>query len=158
MTTRTGYSLIQIALHWLILVLIAGAWLLGDQMHGYEKLPATAALPLHGILGLSVFFLMILRLLLRLWLGAPPPPASDPKWQRRAATLTHWAIYALAILGPWAGGFAFYLRLDIAADLHEVLINLLIIAILAHTAAALYHQFVLKDNLLARMRPGGSRV
>ncbi len=154
MTKRTvdNYSLTQIVLHWLIVVLIIAAFLLGDQMEGWEKLPENAALPLHGKIGLTVFFLMILRLFLRLFRGAPPPPEADPAWQRKVAGWTHWTLYALAILVPWSGGFAFYLRIEAAAAAHEVFKALLLILALAHTAAAIYHQFVMKDGLMDRMR------
>lgn len=151
MPRPTAYSRLQIILHWLVVVLIIGAFLLSDQMDDWEDLPADAPLPLHGVLGLTVFFLMLARLALRLLRGAPPPPADDPAWQQRVAEVTHWALYALAIATPWSGGFAFYLRWEEAADLHELLKSLLLLTAAAHTAAALYHQFILKDGLLARM-------
>ena len=153
MSRTQKYSRLQIALHWLIVVLIVAAWLLHDQMEDYDKLPLDAPLPLHGILGLSVFFLMILRLVVRLWQGAPPPPEGDPAWQRSLATISHWGLYALGILGPWAGGFAFYLRADWAAEAHELLIGALVTLALIHTAAALYHQVFVKDGLIRRMMP-----
>lgn len=149
-----SYSLIQIVLHWLVVILIIAAFLLSDQMGDYEKLPVDAALPLHGKIGLTVFFLMLLRVALRLFRGAPPPPEADPAWQRTAASVTHWALYVLAIIVPWSGGFAFYLRSETAAEAHEVLKTLLLIVAVAHTVAALYHHFVIKDGLMARMRPG----
>ena len=145
------YSFLQVGLHWLIVVLIVAAFLLNDQMDDFEDLPADAALPLHGRIGLTVFFLMLLRLAIRFRRGAPPPPESDPVWQRRAAEWTHWALYALAILTPWAGGFAFYQRSETAAEVHEVLKTLLLLAATLHIVAALYHQFFLKDRLLSRM-------
>ena len=149
--TTGSYSLIQIILHWLVVILIIAAFLLSEQMEDWQKLPVDAALPLHGKIGLTVFFLMLLRLVIRLFRGAPPPPEADPAWQRKAAEWTHWVLYALAIVVPWSGGFAFYLRSETAADVHEVLKTLLLVIALLHTAAALYHQFVVKDNLMARM-------
>jgi len=151
MPRPTTYSTLQVILHWLVVVLIVAAFLLSDQMDDWEDMPADAALPLHGLVGLTVFFLMLLRLALRLFRGAPPPPETDPAWQRRVADLTHWALYALAIATPWSGGFAFYLRWEEAADLHETLKTMLLIVAAAHTAAALYHQFILRDGLMRRM-------
>ncbi len=151
MPRPASYSTLQVILHWLVVILIVAAFLLSDQMDDWEDLPADAALPLHGILGLTVFFLMLFRLALRLFRGAPPPPEADPAWQKRVAEITHWALYALAIATPWSGGFAFYLRWEEAADVHELLKTLLLITAAAHTAAALYHQFILKDGLMARM-------
>lgn len=145
------YSHVQIVLHWLIVILIVAAFLLSDQMDDWEKLPLDAALPLHGRIGLTVFFLMLLRLALRLLRGAPPPPENDPPWQRKAAIWTHWALYALAIFTPWSGGFAFYLRSEAAADIHELLKSLLLITAALHILAAIYHQAVLRDGLMARM-------
>jgi cytochrome b561 len=35
---------------------------------------------------------------------------------------------------------------------HGIFTKLLVVVLLAHIGAALYHQFVVKDNLLRRMR------
>lgn len=153
----TTYSAVQILLHWLIVILIVTAFLLGDQMKGWERLPADAALPLHGQIGLTVFFLMLLRVVVRLWRGAPPPPETDTGWQRRAATWSHVALYVIAIILPWSGGFAFYLRSEAAAEVHEILKVLLLLVAGLHTVAALYHQFYLKDGLMQRMGWPGAR-
>ncbi len=40
-----------------------------------------------------------------------------------------------------------------AGDAHEIIANLTLALIAVHAAAALFDQFVLKDNLLARMKP-----
>ena len=39
-------------------------------------------------------------------------------------------------------------------QIHEFGANLVFIAVGLHAAAALWHQFVLKDGLMQRMRPG----
>jgi cytochrome b561 len=45
-------------------------------------------------------------------------------------------------------------------EAHEVLANLLLVAIAAHVLAALWHQFVVRDGALSRMLPmlGGRSI
>jgi cytochrome b561 len=111
------------------------------------------------------------------WLvnAVPADPAGTPEWQRRAARLAHWALYALifgvAITG-WAltgtmrepvaialFGFIEVPQLvgpdsgthELFEELHEILANVLIALVVVHVAAALYHHLVLRDGVLLRM-------
>jgi len=111
------------------------------------------------------------------WLvnAVPADPAGTPEWQRRAARLAHWALYAL-IFGVAITGWALTgtMREPVAIalfglieapqlvgpdsgthglfeELHEVLANVLIALVAVHAAAALYHHFVLRDGVLRRM-------
>ena len=69
-----------------------------------------------------------------------------------AAHVGHWALYALMVLAPVTGLAAWYGGIEAAAEVHELFKPLLIILVAVHVLAALFHQFVLKDNLLARMK------
>ena len=78
-----------------------------------------------------------------------------PPMLKLAAHVTHWALYALMILLPIGGGMAWFGGKEFAAELHGAMAPVLMVLILLHFAGALFHQFVLKTNLLDRMRTPG---
>lgn len=159
MREKTGYNSLQIGLHWLIVILIAINYFVSDGMGRaffQHMRDSTGASPsgtaaIHVYLGLAVFFLALFRLAVRLVSGAPEAPHDGPEWMRLAGIATHWALYALIIIVPWLGGYAWYVGVPTAANLHVVLMNLMLILAGLHALAALYHQYVLKDGLLRRM-------
>jgi cytochrome b561 len=72
--------------------------------------------------------------------------------QRALAKGTHVGLYALMILMPISGSVAWFGGIDAAAQGHNILKVALLALIALHVAGALWHQFVLKDGLIARMR------
>lgn len=169
---RYGAGLVTI--HWLMVVLIAGGWLLvqlkdltPDDWHRPVQF-------VHNSAGLLVLMLLIIRLAWRL---VDPPPAIEPTrfgqmaiWAAKAG---HGALYLLMLAVPIAGitlVFAAGRNLNVfglfeiaspwtrdrafAGSVHEVhewLANALIILALLHAAAALVHHWVLRDQTLRRM-------
>jgi cytochrome b561 len=109
--TRSSYSAIAIALHWLIALLIIGNFAGGLLMDSLLDPSATAAqkklgftvVQLHKSFGLTVLVLSLLRLALRLVAGAPPLPAHMTPVERLLARVTHWGFYAIMILVPLSG-------------------------------------------------------
>ena len=83
--------------------------------------------------------------------GVPPPPEGEGTLLGRAAALGHWALYALMVLMPVSGLVAWFGGVDTAGEAHEVMSNLMLFVLAVHVAAALWHQFWLKDHLLLRM-------
>ena len=71
------------------------------------------------------------------------------------AHVTHWALYALMILLPIGGGMAWFGGVEFAAEVHGTIAPVLMFLIVLHVVGALYHQFVLKTNLMDRMRKPG---
>ena len=169
------YAGLLIALHWLIALGIVGLLALGLYMVGLPKgLPVKATLiNLHKSLGLTVFLLVLLRIVARLVLHRPPLPPMPP-WQRAAARTTQGLLYVCMVTMPLAGylGSSFntygtrfwgillpkwgwddaYLR-NLFFGLHQAIGYLLIALIVLHVAGAFKHQWVDRDNLLARMLP-----
>jgi len=129
----------------------------------------------HFMLGLSVSVLVWLRLLAARMAG--PDPLTEPvppKWQKLSAKLMHVALYFLMIgmpLGGWlllsaAGKPIPYFGLELPAlvgeskslaalikEIHEVGGTVGYLLIGFHTAAALFHHYVQRDNTLRRMLP-----
>src|SRR3546814_10295983 len=57
---------------------------------------------LYKSIGISVLALVLLRLVWRLFAG-PAPVAPGPRWQQRAAAITHVGLYALMLAIPLSG-------------------------------------------------------
>ncbi|MBS7790066.1 cytochrome b/b6 domain-containing protein [Roseococcus sp. SDR] len=167
---KTRHDPLTLGLHWLIALLILGAYATSELAQGRGG-PGTN---LHGSLGLAVFGLSLIRIL---WRGFAPHPTPVPMgaWMARAARLAHVALYATMLLAPLLGLAALWARgtemsfLGLVAlpspmtpdrafsrtlkGLHELASNALVLLALLHAAAAIFHQYVLRDGLLERMIP-----
>jgi cytochrome b561 len=153
-----GYSTAQILLHWAIALLIALQFLFNDpigsafrQMTRGTVPPFSWAVWAHIAVGIVILLLVLWRFGLRLTRGAPPAPEGGPAILHTGASLAHWALYALMLALPLSGLVAWFGALRTAGDAHEVMGNLLLALVALHVAAALWHQFGLKDHLLLRM-------
>ena len=174
--TRTGYGALPIALHWLMLLLIAGAYTAMELRSIFPKgSPERDAMASwHYLLGLSVFFLVWLRLLARLPGVAPVVEPALPARQAALARLVQWALYALMAGLPLLGWLALsakggpvpFLGVELPLlvgksaelarlfkKLHEAGATLGYLLIGLHAGAALYHHYVRRDNTLKLMLP-----
>lgn len=159
MATPTGYSRTQILLHWAIGLLIVFQLIFGEDMGPAWRTVEQGGTPVmntwiwaHIVAGILVLVLAVWRLGLRLSRGVPPAPASGSALTDLAGHVAHWAFYALMIALPVSGLFAWYGGVGSAAEVHELMKPVVIVLIVVHVGAALWHQFRLKDNLLARMK------
>ena len=136
----------------------------------------------HKSFGLTLLALSVFRLLWRLTHKPPQHTAMRPGWERFAAGLTHFLFYFLILFLPITGWlmvsasplnistFLFDLvriphlpvvstapNREELAELfhmsHEYASGILIVLLLLHIAAALRHQFSLKDAIFSRMTP-----
>ena len=166
-------------LHWLIALLILALGIVGLLMGELPKTPKYFwVYPAHNSNGISVLALVALRLLWRLHAGAPKPVPGTPSWQERMASATHWLLYVLMFAIPLAGWlydsasglrpfklFGLFEMPKLVAPseqaaqlshaLHEWGFWALILLVLAHAGAALYHHVHQRDATLARMLPQG---
>lgn len=158
--TVTGYSRAQIALHWMVVVLvvfqfvangaIASAWrayLAGDAPP--EEAGVMTALHIAG--GGIILLMVFGRIWLRLTRGAPPPPADEPWLLKVTGEAVHLAIYVFLLLLPVTGVLAWLAGIALAGTLHAWLTNLLLGAIALHVGGALFQHFVRRSNVLIRM-------
>lgn len=157
----SGYSRAQIALHWGIVLLLGVSYFSSDAMksawigfhEGRNAFGTVAAAHLWTGIGILVFALA--RVAIRLNRGAPALPAGGSKVTDAIAKLTHLGLYAILVLIPTSGLVAWFGAVDLAGEAHEVIFNLGVALVVLHVAGAVYHQFVLKDGLMERMkRPG----
>jgi cytochrome b561 len=174
------YTLLAVAFHWLLAFAIVGSFSVGLYMSDLAMSPMRLKLfNWHKWAGITILALSALRLLWRLW-HRPPAAVVTPAWQRRAAHLTHTALYVLFFGVPLAGwayssaaGFPVvvfgliplpdFVPVDKGLVeglklLHKVLAFSLALAVLAHIGAALKHHFIDGDGLLLRMWPRKSNA
>jgi cytochrome b561 len=158
--TRTGYSNAQIALHWVIAVLIVGQFIFHEGMveawDTYRKTPDTPlvsglAAQAHVWGGLAVLAFAVWRLWLRNTRGVPVAPADEPAILRLAAHVTHITLYALMILMPMTGAMLWFGGIGFAAFLHGILRVPLFFLILLHVAGGLVQHFYFKSGVLKRI-------
>lgn len=172
---HSRFSGAQRLLHWtmaagIVGMLFIGVGMLSTVSPSYVPLVAT-----HKTLGVVLFALVLVRLILRLVLGAPPLPAELPRLIRLGAILSHWALYGLMIVMPLLGwammSAADYpvvlignVRLPSILQQSDTLHALLWTAhrwlafaffalILLHIAAALFHALVRRDGVFESMSP-----
>lgn len=172
-STPTQYGTVAVSLHWLsalavILMLISGL-VLADSA---DQAQTAMLIRFHVVLGLTVGVLTLLRIVWWLILDKHPAPlAGTSKAQAWSARLVHLGLYG-AIIVMVASGLGLVLLTgavpQIAAGLalpdfsaappskvHGLVGRLLILLALGHIGAALYHQFIRRDNLLSRMQLKG---
>jgi len=156
-----GYSRLQIGLHWLIALLLVVSFIshdaVNEAMEAFEKgatEPTTGAM-VHVATGIAVLVLTVLRLGLRFTRGVPAAVEGGSRVIEIVSALTHWALLVLLIAIPVSGAMLWFGGVEQAGDLHEFLFTLGWLLVALHTAAALFHQYVLKDGLLLRMRRPG---
>lgn len=172
-----GYGAIAQSLHWLTVVLVAIAWMLGSFDDLLPKGEARAVgLFVHISAGVAILVTLVARVLWRM-VDAPPQaaPSMLGAWLDTAGRLAHYVLYALLVAVPVAGIVLQFARGDALSlfgvaeipsplladrayarsvkEVHEVLANALIILAVFHAAAALVHHWVLRDRTLVRMLP-----
>ena len=169
------YSNVAILLHWMVAALILTAFALGLSVDLFPRAWDATVVNIHVLLGLGVLLLTLVRIWWRLSHGIPDFPPQMTPGLVRAAHLGHAALYAMMLVVPLLGMPALFFRgraIDLGlfqlgpymardpaifrpmTEVHGWSSYLLIALALGHVAAALYHQLVLKDDLLQRMRAG----
>jgi cytochrome b561 len=165
--------------HWTIAIGIIGVGLI--EM-GREELPkgsaARAALKaFHEPAGLTILALIGLRILWRLAHRPPAMPADMRGYEVLAARLMHWALYALMLAVPLLGlataaakghviDFGVFQVVPPLSgmisksvgraikEMHETAAELILVLAFVHAAAAIWHHYVRRDDVLVRMLPG----
>lgn len=172
---RERYGLPLIGLHWLTLLLIVAAYVLGTILEDMALSPLKLRLyAWHKWVGMLVLFLLVPRIVLRLFDKLDHRRDLSPL-EAKASALVHGGLYLLLLLVPlfgWlnssAAGFPVVLfgvlplpdivdkdkaLAEVFEELHKGSVNLLVTLAALHAAAALYHHHVRRDGVLARMVP-----
>lgn len=174
--SKTQYGSITILIHWLMAMLIIGLLALGLYMVrlplSMEKLKLFGW---HKEYGFLAFFLVIFRIAWRATNVTPALPPYLPDWQKITARAVHYVFYLFMFFIPLTGWlltssagfpvsfFGLFVMPDLISanesyrvwftQIHLWLSYALIAFILLHSAAALQHHFINKDDVLRRMLP-----
>lgn len=184
--TPNRYARFAIVLHWAIAALILVNIPLGiiagnalDTGVPADLKRAGAILGLHKPIGLTVLVLSLVWAAWRAAHASPPLPDTTPPWQKRAARVSHAALYILLIAVPLSGwiyvstspwptrffGLFVWPALPVvrspagdptAGWVHDTLGWAMTAVAAIHILAALHHQFVQRDRLLGRMWSAGT--
>ncbi len=160
-------------LHWLMAVMIFAMLFIGVGMVASVSERHQWLINLHKPLGIAILLLVIVRLGVRFTHVTPPLPADLPSVQKLAAKLSHVLLYALMLALPLVGWamisaagdpvmLSSSVRLPalLAADAptfavlrkaHTYLAYLLFATVLLHLAAALFHAWIRRDEVVASM-------
>lgn len=174
--TADRYGSLTIGMHWLMLLLLAAVYACIELRQFYPKGsdPREALKQWHFMLGLSVFALVWLRLVFRWWGTTPQVHPAPGVWQHRLGQLMHLLLYLLMVVMPLLGWlvlsaegkpipfFGLELPALVGADealadwlqeIHETIGTVGYYLIGLHAAAALFHHYIRRDNVLMRMLP-----
>lgn len=166
MNTPKRYNPIQVTLHWLTVVLMLGAGLLADGEGG-----GRSPINIHMILGALLLVVMIIRLIVRFTIKRPAWADTGNKFFNLLGELVHYALYLVVFLilgmgaliannrnliGYLMGTGTVTRGVGLVRIVHQLGWFMAVLLVLGHVGAALYHQFIMKDNLLSRMWYGKS--
>lgn len=167
------YGSVAITIHWLSAATILLLLFLGFRAASASDPAAKAAiLRLHVPLGLFILALTVLRLAWWIFDRKPPRAAATPRWQRITERAVHTLFYVVILM--MAGSGIGMMALSGGASIlfggssrplpnfwtyaphvpHSLGAFALLGLTTVHVAAALYHQFIKRDRLLARMGVG----
>jgi cytochrome b561 len=175
--TRTDhYPATSKLLHWLVAACVLVTVPVAIVMDRIGQGPTQDSLyNLHKSLGVLILVLMVLRLINRLVAGALAPEAEIEPWQRAVSSIVHTSLYVLLLAMPIVGYIAnsaygastpFFGLFELPSivgkneelatrlfTLHRWVGWLVILLVLMHISAALYHHFIRRDAVLKRMLP-----
>lgn len=178
-STPDRYGSVAVTIHWLtailIVVLLSTGFNAADSADSATK---AQFLRVHIPVAIIVFLLTAFRIYW--WVARdrkPDPLPGLPRWQEVLARNVHFFIYLLIFIMVGSGiammvlsgaGPAVFGGDGTLPDFrdfaprapHGIGANLLVLLLLAHIGAALYHQFIRRDRLISRMwfRRSRSRV
>jgi cytochrome b561 len=173
-SSPTHYGSVAVAIHWITALAIFG--MLGTGLAADNTADEAVKLSLlrgHAITGVLIGVLTLLRVVWWLFLDRRPADAAGlSRGEALASRLVHYGLYAV-ILVMVSSGIATVILSGAGAQLagaaplplpdftlappftvHGILARGLIVLLIGHIGAALWHQFVRRDRLLARMGLG----
>ena len=191
----TSYTKTAKVLHWLIAIGIFGMFALGWFMSELPKeapkqmaydlfnlgvytwnlteeiSPRTFYFNLHKSIGVTIFALILIRILWRITHRPPALLASYKAWESKLASGAHHLLYLLMVALPLSGiimaiyskygikwfGLELIKGLDnkdmreLFYEAHEIIGLIILLVIIVHIIGALKHKFIDKDETLSRM-------
>jgi cytochrome b561 len=164
-------------MHWLTLLLLIAVYTFIELKGYFPKTSPTrdAMKAWHELMGITVFGVVLARLLLRrLYSQTPAITPEPPHWQQIMAKTMHVTLYAFLVILPILGWLTLSAKgeLDLPMglhlmpliapdkplartlqDIHETIGNIGYYLIGLHALAGLFHHYWMRDNTLRRMLP-----
>jgi cytochrome b561 len=179
MTARNSerYGSPAIVLHWVTVVLIVTVGVLGLLHDSWPKRTQSFWINIHALIGLLVWLLVMVRFGWRRRHAPPALPADVGELSRRLSAPVHGLLYLLMWVIPilgivtfiWHGrafNFGlFQLNFGVRSnraifhpteDIHGYLAYALFALVGIHVLAAVWHHFIRRDAVLARMWPSAA--
>ncbi|MFT6657094.1 cytochrome b [Maritalea sp.] len=166
------YSRTARALHWALAILLIALLIAGTiSANTTDEVLKFSIIKLHAPLGLLAGILLLVRTYFAFRHARPAP---DPNWSfavKWGSKIIHILLYVfpLALVGSGVAtlvlsGLGDILRLGkpeiwpelsgiVSASAHSIFSKLFLASLVLHIGGAIYHQYIAKDNLLARMMP-----
>lgn len=165
------YDRRSLLLHWWTAGIVVFQWVVGRLNHLLPKGPLRLDIwSVHVLVGFALAAIILFRMGWRLG-GGRRLPAAETGPRHVVAELTHALLYillvgvaGLGVLNVLAHGFPLFGVWNfpkvgdkdyshIVNDWHALFANLIMMLALFHAAAALFHHYVLRDEVLNRMWP-----
>lgn len=182
MVQQNNYTAVAKLLHWVMAALIMFelllAYLFGTVHHGPLSNLQSTVYWLHFNIGYTILFLLIIRIIWRLFNKPPALPIDMHKEEAKLAHLGHIALYVMLTIMVVTGalrysihtGEFYYLNMitiptlvnihgnenwpyTIIATTHNLCGALLVATIAVHVAMAIRHHIIDKNDILFRMLP-----
>ena len=168
------YGMGAIRFHWAMFVLVVVVGVLGLLHDDWPDATQAFWINVHALLGLLLWVTLFARLGWRARHAPPPLPKAAGAFAARFSSPVHWALYALMFVTPILGIITFVYHGRVfdfglfqidpgikknraifhpTEDIHGYLAYALFGLAGLHAAAALWHQFRLRDGVLRRMWP-----
>jgi cytochrome b561 len=169
-SSEDRYGAVAIAIHWVSAAAVLGLLVSGTVAHGSPAPEKASILLVHATVGTLVLLLTLARAAWWLWADRHPAAVPGPAGQQFLARAVHLLLYGAIFVLAGSGIATLALSGAVPAllgegtlpsfsgllprSVHGLASKLMIGLVALHTLAALYHQFVLRDRLLARMGLG----
>lgn len=169
--TLAPHSLTTRALHWVAALLVVAAFGIGLMLEDWPRGPQRdTVMMIHYSIGTVILALLVVRVVRRL--VVPALRQREPGLAGWAAAAMHWSLYAMMLALPLTGAFDRWARgrrlavFDVVIpppfpigggriwrEAHTYIGWVIAAFVVIHVAAALWHHFVRRDDVLARMLP-----
>jgi cytochrome b561 len=158
------YHPVHVTLHWLVALGVFINLYLGIFVFSQRGRGSSQYLPIHMAVGITILVLLLVRLVLRFTVKRPAVATAGHKLLDIIAQVVHYGLY-LSVLTVIVLGVVFTAQnggpQSVFTDswpefngpplIHRMVAYLVAFLLGMHILAALYHQFICRDNLFARM-------
>lgn len=168
-STNNHYGIVPVTIHWLSAALIIALLGLGFRASSTVDPEAKASLlQIHATLGITILLLTLARIIWWRLDKKPAPVGGSPQWQDLSAKAVHVLFY-IVILGMAASGIGMFVLSGAGPVVfggegslpdfsqyppripHGIGARAMVVLLVLHAGAALYHHFVKRDATLRRM-------